>query len=105
MVEILQFVKDLKGPIFIHALTEKGKGYGPAEEDATRFHGVNPFDKVTGKSPKKDGEPPQYTTILGKSLVEICHQNPKVVGITAAMPDGTGLTILQKELWGDFLET
>ncbi|TAK55824.1 MAG: 1-deoxy-D-xylulose-5-phosphate synthase [Bacteroidetes bacterium] len=98
LVEILQHVRDMKGPIFIHALTEKGKGYGPAEEDATRLHGVNPFDKVTGKSPKKDGELPQYTTVFGKSLVEVCKINPKVMGITAAMPDGTGLTALQKEL-------
>ncbi len=98
MVEILQHVKDMKGPIFIHALTEKGKGYGPAEIEPTRLHGVTPFDKVTGKSPKKEGELPQYTTVFGKALVEICKKNPKVVGITAAMPDGTGLTALQKEM-------
>ncbi len=98
LVEVFQQVKDLKGPILIHTLTKKGKGYPPAEKEATRLHGVTPFDKITGISPKKDGEAPAYTTIFGKALVEICKQNPKVVGITAAMPDGTGLTILQKEM-------
>ncbi len=104
MVEILQHVKDLHGPILIHALTEKGKGYGPAEEDATRFHGVTPFDKLTGKAHKREGEPPQYTTIFGNALVEICQKNPQVVGVTAAMPDGTGLSILQKELPHKFFD-
>ncbi|MBI5214895.1 MAG: 1-deoxy-D-xylulose-5-phosphate synthase [Ignavibacteriae bacterium] len=98
LVEIFQHVKDLHGPIFIHVLSEKGKGYGPAEVDATRLHGVNPFDKVTGKSPKKEGELPQYTTVFGKTMVDVCKMNQKVVGITAAMADGTGLTILHQEM-------
>jgi len=97
LVEIFRHIRELKGPILIHTMTEKGKGYGPAEKDITRLHGVTPFDKVTGISPKKDGAPP-YTTIFGKALVEVCRQNPKVVGITAAMPDGTGLTMLQEEM-------
>lgn len=98
LVETLRNVKNLKGPILIHTVTQKGKGYGPAEKEATRLHGVTPFDKITGISIKKDGGPPAYTTIFGKALVEVCKQNPKVIGITAAMPDGTGLTILQKEM-------
>jgi len=98
LVEILRHVKNLKGPILIHAITEKGKGYGPAEKEATRLHGVTPFDKVTGISPKNPNTPPAFTTIFGDALVEICRQNPKVVGITAAMPDGTGLTALQKAM-------
>ncbi|MBI3578358.1 MAG: 1-deoxy-D-xylulose-5-phosphate synthase, partial [Ignavibacteriales bacterium] len=60
--------------------------------------GVTPFDKITGVSPKKANEAPAYTTIFGAAMVELCKQNPKVVGVTAAMPDGTGLTILQKEM-------
>lgn len=98
LVEVFRHVKDLKGPILIHAITEKGKGYGPAEKEATRLHGVTPFDKITGISPKNPNAAPAYTTILGKALVEVCKQNPQVVGITAAMPDGTGLVALQKEM-------
>ena len=98
LVEIFQHVKDLKGPILIHAITEKGKGYAFAENEATGMHGVTPFDKITGQAPKKSGERPAYTTVFGKALVDVCKQNPRVVGVTAAMPDGTGLMILQKEM-------
>jgi 1-deoxy-D-xylulose-5-phosphate synthase len=98
LVEIFEHVKDLKGPILIHVRTMKGKGYPPAEKEATRLHGVTPFDKITGISPKKPNEQPSYTKILGEALVEICKQNPRVVGVTAAMPDGTGLTALQTEM-------
>jgi 1-deoxy-D-xylulose-5-phosphate synthase len=98
LVEILEHVKDLNGPILIHAITEKGKGYAPAEREVTRLHGVTPFDKITGVSPKKNGESNAYTEIFGKALVEICKQNSKVVGITAAMPDGTGLIQLHEEM-------
>lgn len=98
LIEIFQHVKGMKGPILIHVITAKGKGYEPAEKDVTRLHGVTPFDKLTGISHKKPDELPTYTTIFGKSLVEICQKDPRVVGITAAMPDGTGLTHLQKEI-------
>lgn len=97
LVEIFQHVKDLNGPILIHVITEKGKGYEPAEKDSAKLHGVTPFDKITGLSPKSTA-PPAYTKIFGNALVDICKQNEKVVGITAAMPDGTGLNILQKEM-------
>ena len=98
LVEIFEHVKDLSGPILIHAITTKGKGYAPAEREVTRLHGVTPFDKMTGISPKKSGESIAYTDIFGKALVEICKQNSKVVGITAAMPDGTGLIQLHEEM-------
>ncbi|MBN1398848.1 MAG: 1-deoxy-D-xylulose-5-phosphate synthase [Bacteroidetes bacterium] len=98
LIETFRHVKDLNGPILIHAITEKGKGYAPAEREATRLHGVAPFDKVTGLSPEKKCTSASYTEIFGKALVEICRQNPKVVGITAAMPDGTGLTQLHEEM-------
>ncbi len=97
LVEIFQHVKDLKGPILIHAVTEKGKGYPPAEQEITRLHGVTPFDKVTGAMTKSSA-PPSLTNLFGNALVEVCKMNPKVVGITAAMADGTGLTILQKQM-------
>ncbi|MFH0992296.1 MAG: 1-deoxy-D-xylulose-5-phosphate synthase [bacterium] len=98
LVEIFKHVRDLHGPILIHVRTMKGKGYAPAEKEVTRLHGVTPFDKITGVAYKKSESLPAYTTVFGEALVEICKMNPKVVGITAAMPDGTGLTILQKEL-------
>jgi 1-deoxy-D-xylulose-5-phosphate synthase len=97
LIRIFEHVKTLNGPILIHAITEKGKGYKPAEGHVQRLHASTPFDKVTGKAYKKEGAPPAYTTIFGNALVEIVKQNPKVVGITGAMPDGTGLDILQKE--------
>lgn len=97
LIRIFEHVKTLKGPILIHAITEKGKGYKPAEGHVQRLHASTPFDKLTGKAYKKEGAPPAYTKIFGNALVEIVKQNPKVVGITGAMPDGTGLDILQKE--------
>jgi len=104
LVEIFEHVKDFKGPLLIHIVTEKGKGYPPAEQEATRLHGVTPFDKVTGVSPKKNEIAPSYTKIFGQALVELAKQNNKVVGITAAMPDGTGLDQLQRELPDRFFD-
>lgn len=98
LVRIFSEVKDLRGPILIHTITRKGKGYKPAEEDVQALHGVTPFDKVTGISPKKADGAPAYTKVFGKAVVEIAKENPKVVGITAAMPDGTGLDQLQAEI-------
>ena len=98
LVEIFRQVKDLNGPILIHVITEKGKGYAPAEREVTRLHGVTPFDKITGISPKKNGQLPAYTDIFGKALVEICKQNTQVVGVTAAMSDGTGLIQLHEAM-------
>jgi len=98
LVRIFQEVKDLNGPILVHAMTEKGKGYAPAENDHQKLHGVTPFDKITGISAKQADGPPAYTKVFGKAVVELAKQNPKVVGITAAMPDGTGLDQLQKEI-------
>ncbi|MDP1677703.1 MAG: 1-deoxy-D-xylulose-5-phosphate synthase [Bacteroidota bacterium] len=103
LVEIFKHAKDLKGPILIHVTTEKGKGYEPAEKDAAKLHGVTPFDKITGISPKSTA-PAAYTKIFGNALVEICKENSKVVGITAAMPDGTGLDILQQEMPDRFFD-
>jgi 1-deoxy-D-xylulose-5-phosphate synthase len=104
LVEIFEHTKKLQGPIFIHVITQKGKGYAPAEQDATRLHGVTPFDKETGEEIKKAGPTPSYTNVFGEALVEICKQNPKVIGITAAMPDGTGLIHLQEQLPSKFFD-
>jgi 1-deoxy-D-xylulose-5-phosphate synthase len=97
VIKIFEQIKNLQGPILVHVLSEKGKGYTPAEEHSQKYHAATPFDKITGKAYKKEGGAPSYTSIFGKALVEIAKENPKVVGITAAMPDGTGMDYLQKE--------
>ncbi len=97
LIKIFEQVKGMKGPVLVHVLTQKGKGYEPAENDIQKLHASTPFDKLTGKALKKSGGNPSYTFIFGKALVEIVKENPNVVGITGAMPDGTGLDILQKE--------
>ncbi len=95
LIKIFEHVRDMQGPILIHTISEKGKGYKPAEGHEQKFHAATPFDKLTGKVYKKEGAAKSYTKIFGEALVEIAKMNPKVVGITAAMPDGTGLDHLQ----------
>jgi 1-deoxy-D-xylulose-5-phosphate synthase len=91
-------VKEYHGPLLVHVVTQKGKGYKPAEADVQRLHGVTPFDKTTGIAHKKPGGPPAYTKVFGQAMVELARKDQRVVGITAAMPDGTGLDQLQREL-------
>lgn len=98
LVDLFEHIKPLKGPILVHTYTEKGKGYKPAEDNAPKFHGVSPFDKVTGETVKKKDALPSYTEIFGKALLRIAEDNKKVVGVTAAMPDGTGLKLLQEKM-------
>jgi len=89
LISVLQQVKDLKGPILVHIYTVKGKGYKPAEEDATTFHGLGRFDPKTGTPIR--GEGPTYSEVFGRSLTEFAEERERVVAITAAMKDGTGL--------------
>ena len=99
LVKLLRGIREMKGPILLHTITQKGKGYGPAERDKQFLHAIGKVDKITGKStaaPPSVAPPPTYQKVFGEAMVEICATNPKVVGITAAMPDGTGLDILQK---------
>lgn len=99
LVKMLKGIREMKGPILLHTITQKGKGYGPAERDKQFLHAIGKVDKITGKStaaPPAVAPPPTYQKVFGEAMVEICATNPKVVGITAAMPDGTGLDILQK---------
>ncbi|MDP4219731.1 MAG: 1-deoxy-D-xylulose-5-phosphate synthase [Bacteroidota bacterium] len=102
LVEMLRFVKDQQGPVLLHVISEKGKGYAPAESHVQRYHAAGgAFDKHTGTAlakPVSTPLPPDYTKVFGMALLEIAKENPKVVGITAAMPDGTGLNLLQKEM-------
>jgi len=96
LIKIFEQVKEMNGPILVHILTKKGKGYEPAENDVQKLHASTPFDKLTGKAIKKSGGNPSYTSIFGNAMVEIVREYPNVVGITGAMPEGTGLDILQK---------
>ncbi len=101
LVPMLRGIREMKGPILLHAITQKGKGYGPAERDKQFLHAIGKVDKITGKAlastPPPIPAPPTYQKIFGEALLEIMSTNPKVVGITAAMPDGTGLDIVQKQ--------
>ncbi|MBE9531647.1 MAG: 1-deoxy-D-xylulose-5-phosphate synthase, partial [Proteobacteria bacterium] len=90
LIETLGTLKDLEGPVLLHVLTKKGKGYAPAERDPSTFHGLGPFDKETGAVPKSTKT--SYTNIFSYALLDIAEKNEKVVAITAAMPGGTGLT-------------
>jgi 1-deoxy-D-xylulose-5-phosphate synthase len=82
-------VKD--GPVIVHALTTKGKGHPQAEKDYYRWHATGPFDLKTGKAVKAAAKAPTYTSIFGKTLCELMEKDPKIVALTAAMPDGTGV--------------
>jgi len=94
LVDILRRIKDQSGPTFLHVLTVKGKGYEPAEEDAEKFHGVGAFDPETG-DPLSCKNVCSYTEVFGKSLVELAKTDPKIVAVTAAMPEGTGLDLFR----------
>ncbi|RUM88372.1 MAG: 1-deoxy-D-xylulose-5-phosphate synthase [Thermodesulfatator sp.] len=99
LIETKENVKNIPGPVLVHVLTKKGKGYPPAEEHPDLFHGVGPFDISTGR-PKKSStpKPPAYTDIFGQTMVRLAKEDPKIVGITAAMPAGTGLKQLQETM-------
>ncbi|HET8759543.1 MAG TPA: 1-deoxy-D-xylulose-5-phosphate synthase [Nitrospiria bacterium] len=96
LVTTFENVKHLSGPLLVHVITHKGKGYEPAERNPIAFHGVTPFDRETGRSKKAPGRP-SYTTIFANTLIELARSRPEVVAITAAMPEGTGLNLFAKE--------
>jgi 1-deoxy-D-xylulose-5-phosphate synthase len=98
LLPILKNVRDSKqGPILVHVITKKGKGYGPAEEAADKLHGVNAFDLVSGKQVKPKANAPAYTRVFGESLIRHAREDDKIVAITAAMPSGTGVDLFSKE--------
>lgn len=89
LVDTLKNVRKLGGPILVHVLTRKGKGYALAEENPWKWHASSPWDKITGVAPKKAGGLPRYQAVFGKGLAELGAMDERVVAITAAMPDGT----------------
>ena len=92
LLPVLRNVRDnAKGPVLIHVVTQKGKGYAPAEEAADKYHGVNKFDVITGAQAKVKPNAPSYTAVFGETLVQEGELDDKIVAITAAMPSGTGV--------------
>ena len=92
LVPVLKNVRDAKtGPILVHVVTKKGKGYEPAENSADKYHGVNKFDVITGAQSKAKGNAPSYTSVFSSSLIQEAAEDDKIVAVNAAMPNGTGL--------------
>jgi 1-deoxy-D-xylulose-5-phosphate synthase len=99
LISTLEFAKTQDHPIVIHILTQKGKGFDAALKSPEKFHGTGPYDVKTGDSlPARTGSPPNYQDVMGQTLVKLCRNNNSLVGITAAMPSGTGLKHLEKAL-------
>jgi len=102
LVAVLNDLKDIKGPKILHCVTVKGKGYGPSEKgNATTWHAPGTFDKITGEIHKKVYEtpqPPKYQDVFGHTLVELARENDKIMGITPAMPSGSSMNIMMKEM-------
>lgn len=95
MYEVLNRVKDIKEPVLIHVCTKKGKGYSPAEEKPQKYHGISPFDVETGEVKVQSNG--SFSNVFGKKLVELAEKHKEIVAITAAMPEGTGLSLFSEK--------
>ena len=99
LISTLEFAKTCDHPIVIHVLTQKGKGYEAALKSPEKFHGLGPYNAVTGETPaSKPGTPPAYQDVMGQTMVKLCKRNENIVGLTAAMPTGTGMKHLEKAM-------
>jgi len=99
LISSLTYVRQADYPVVLHVITQKGRGYEAACKQPERFHGVGPYDIKTGELvPAKAGAPPSYQDVVGQTLVKLCQRDTRLVGITAAMPSGTGLHLLQQAL-------
>lgn len=99
LISILEWAKDFPAPVVIHILTQKGKGFEAARKFPEKFHGLGPYDAKTGLTPSsKPGSAPAYQDVFGQALVKMCKKDTTLVGITAAMPSGTGLKFLRDEM-------
>src|SRR3984885_793765 len=99
LISSLEFAKASELPVVLHVLTKKGKGYEAALNHPEKFHGLGPYDPVTGNTPAaKPGTPPNYQDVFGQTMVKLCQKHNSIVGITAAMPSGTGLKALEKAM-------
>ena len=99
LVQIFENVKNSnhQGPVLIHVRTEKGKGYKPAEESGDKYHGVSKFNVSTGEQSKSKSNTPSYTKVFAETLIKHAEQDTKIIGITGAMPSGTGLNLFEKK--------
>lgn len=104
LTKVLEQIRTLQKPLLIHTLTTKGKGYPPAEANPTRFHGVGCFEPETGQDLKPSKRPPNYSAVFGMTLCQLAHNNPMIVAITAAMPEGTGLNDFEKDFPDRFFD-
>ncbi len=101
LLPVLRNVRDAEtGPILVHVVTQKGKGYAPAEASADKYHGVVKFDPVTGQQAKAPANAPSYTNVFANALIKAAREDEKIVAVTAAMPSGTGLDAFGKEFPG-----
>ena len=101
LVHVLRDLKDIPGPKILHCVTVKGKGYSLAEKDQTKWHAPGKFDKITGEIKKKvhdTPQPPKYQQVFGNTIVELAKENEKIMGITPAMPSGSSMNIMMKEM-------
>ncbi len=103
LIEVFNHAGEFDGPLLIHVMTTKGKGYLPAEETPDKFHGVGAFDLTTGKSPPKSSSV-SYTEVFGRTLVDLARDDQKIIAITAAMPDGTGLNYFAEAMPDRFFD-
>lgn len=101
--KVLKEAKKLDHAVLVHVVTKKGKGYGPAEKNPARFHGVEPFDIKTGR-PKNEKKYPAYTEVFGKELCRLAEKDSRIAAVTAAMPDGTGLNGFKKKFPDRFFD-
>lgn len=105
MTEVFTLAKEIDGPVIVHVITQKGKGYAPAEAEPNKYHGTGPFNrsetetKISGKT-----EIPTYTQVFGRTVTDLGKENTELVAITAAMPDGTGLSVFAKEIPDRFFD-
>jgi len=105
LIKNLKNVRKLEGPVLVHVVTQKGRGYRFAEDDPSRFHGIPPFDIDTGESFAAGRSPaPSYTDVFGRTIVALAHEDPRIVAITAAMSEGTGLDRFAREFPARFYD-
>lgn len=100
LTKVLKEIKDMKGPKLLHIHTVKGKGFKPAEKEATLWHAPGKFNKETGERiiPDTTGMPPLFQDVFGNTLLELARQNKKIIGVTPAMPTGCSMNILMKAM-------
>ena len=107
LVDVMGYVKDVKGPVLLHVVTTKGRGYEPAEDSPVQFHGTPKFDIETGEpsaAAQSEKMPPTFTAVFGRTLVELAKKDKRICAITAAMPEGTGLDLFRDAFPGRYYD-